>query len=107
MKSRSMLALAVFVPFTAFSVWVAARHSALGFLSLIPEGGWQTQVFVDLVIALAVASTVVHADARRRGINPWPWMLSMLALGSVGMLAYFVAREFLGRREEPAQAAPR
>lgn len=95
------------VPFTAFSVWVAAHHGALGFLSLLSEGGWQTQVFIDLVIALSVASTVVHSDARRRGINPWPWMLSMLALGSIGMLAYFVAREFLGAREETAQAVPR
>ena len=94
MKPRSLLALAVFVPFTAFSLYVAEKHGALGFLSLLTAGGWSTQVFLDLVISLTVASTVVHRDARVRGMNPWPWMLSMLALGSIGMLAYFVAREF-------------
>lgn len=102
MKPRSLLALAVFVPFTAFSLYVSAREGALGFLPLLTRGGWSTQVFLDLVIAMTVASSLVHRDARARGINPWPWMLSMFTLGSVGMLAYFVARDFLGDRRARA-----
>jgi hypothetical protein len=53
-------------------------------------------VFLDLVIALTVASTVVHRDARQRGISPWPWMVAMSMLGSIGMLTYFVYREIPG-----------
>lgn len=98
MHSRSRLALLVFVPFTAFSLWVSAQHGPLGFFDVLTGGGWSTQVFLDLVIAMSVAASVVYRDARRRGINPWPWIVSMYLLGSVGMLAYFSAREALGRR---------
>lgn len=105
MNPRSLLALVVFVPFTAFSLWVASRDGALGFIPVLTAGGWSTQVFLDLVIASGVASTVLHRDARARGINPWPWMLAMLSLGSIALLAYFVAREFIGRREVGAAEA--
>ncbi len=100
MKPRSLLALAVFVPFTVYSVWVSIEHGALGFIPVLSAGGWSTQVFLDLVIAMSVASTVVHRDARARGINPWPWTVAMFTLGSVGLLGYFVAREFIGQRTE-------
>ena len=100
MKPRSLLALAVFVPFTAYSVWVSIAHGPLGFIPVLSAGGWSTQVFLDLVIAMSVASTVVHRDARARGINPWPWTVAMFTLGSVGLLGYFVAREFIGQRTE-------
>ena len=102
MKPRSLLALAVFVPFTAFSLWVSWHDGALGFIPVLTAGGWSTQVFLDLVIAMCVASTVVHRDARSRGISPWPWMVAMFTVGSIGLLGYFVAREFIGRREPTA-----
>lgn len=61
---------------------------------------------LDLVIALTVASTVVRRDALKRGIAAWPWMIATAALGSIGMLGYFVYREIpgVGRREAPAAA---
>ncbi len=96
MRSRSMLALAVLVPFLAFSVWVSIGHGPLGFVDTALHGGWETQVFLDLVIAMVVASTVVRRDALKRGISPWPWMVSMALLGSIGMLGYFVYREIPG-----------
>lgn len=100
MRSRSWLALAVLVPFFAFSVLVSMRHGPLGFLDTAVHGGWETQVFLDLVIALTVASTVVRRDALKRGISPWPWMVSMALLGSIGMLGYFVYRELPGVSRE-------
>ena len=96
MRSRSMLALAVLVPFFAFSVWVSIGHGPLGFIDTALHGGWETQVVMDLFIALAVASTVVRRDALKRGITPWPWMVAMALLGSIGMLVYFVYREIPG-----------
>lgn len=100
MNSRARLALAVFVPFTAYSLWVSAQHGPLGFFAVLTGGGWSTQVFLDLVIAMSVLAGVVHRDAKERGINPWPWIVSMYLLGSVGLLAYFSARDSLGRRPE-------
>lgn len=102
MSPRSRLAMLVFVPFTAYSLWVSSAHGALGFLSVLTGGGWSTQVFLDLAIALTVAASVVYRDARRRELNPWPWIVSMYLLGSVGMLAYFSLRDLIARR--PADA---
>lgn len=106
MQSRSWLALAVLVPFFAFSGWVSMHHGPLGFIDVLLHGGWETQVFLDLAIALTVASTVVHRDARQRGLSPWPWMVAMALVGSIGMLGYFVYRELpgVGRREASATA---
>lgn len=98
MRSRtsSLLALLVLVPFFAFSVWVSMRHGPLGFIDTALHGGWETQVFLDLAIAMVVASTVVRRDARKRGITSWPWMIAMFTLGSIGLLGYFVYRELPG-----------
>jgi hypothetical protein len=91
-----MVALAVLVPFFAFSGWVSLRHGPLGFVDTALHGGWETQVFLDLVIAMTVASTVVRRDALKRGITVWPWMVAMLTVGSIGLLGYFVYRELPG-----------
>lgn len=106
MRSRtaSLLALVVLVPFFAFSVWVSLHHGWLGFLDTAVHGGWETQVFLDLVIAMTVASTVVRRDARQRGLAAWPWMLAMFTLGSIGLLGYFVYRELPGVGRAPAAA---
>jgi hypothetical protein len=104
MRSRngSLLALLVLVPFFAFSVWVSMHHGPLGFVDTALRGGWETQIFLDLVIAMAVASTVVRRDALQRGIAPWPWMVAMATLGSIGLLGYFVYRELPGVSRAPA-----
>ncbi len=40
-------------------------------------------------------------DAKRRGISPWPYFAVTLVAGSIGILAYLVARELRGL-ERPA-----
>ncbi|MEZ4406020.1 MAG: DUF2834 domain-containing protein [Polyangiales bacterium] len=104
-RSRSLLALAVLVPFFTFSVWVSLHHGWLGFIDTAIQGGWETQIFLDLVIALVVASTVVVRDARRRGLRAWPWLVATALLGSIGMLGYFVYRAVPGVGRAPAPEA--
>jgi hypothetical protein len=91
--SRLLAALAVFVPFTAFSVWVVLEEGFLGFVPAALDGRWGTQVFLDLCCALVLATFWLVPDARRRGINPWPFVLTCVPLGSIGALAYLVWRE--------------
>jgi hypothetical protein len=93
MQPRSRLALAVLVPFTAFSFWVIERAGPVGFVTLALREPWGAQVFLDLVIAITVASTVVARDARARGLRAWPWYIAMATLGSIGLLGYFVYRD--------------
>lgn len=65
---------------------------------IVPMFAWQLstvtgwQVMVDLVLMLGVAAVLIHNDARRLGIAPWPWIASLL-LGSPGALAYMIRRE--------------
>ena len=99
MNPRSAIALVVLVPFFGFSLWVADRAGPLGFLTLVAREPWGAQISLDLAIALTVASTVVVRDARARGLRAWPWLVSMTALGSIGLLGYFVYREVAPKRE--------
>lgn len=99
MQPRSRLALAVLVPFFAFSIWVVARAGVGGLIPILREP-WGLQVFLDLVIAMTVASTVVARDARARGLQAWPWYLAMALLGSIGLLGYFVYRDLAAPRGE-------
>lgn len=97
---KLLLALAVFLTFTIYSVLVAIEHGPLGFISVIVAGGWSTQVFLDLALALTGFLVLAGPDARRRGINLWPFIPVIMAVGSIGMLAYFVRRQLgeLGRK---------
>jgi len=99
MQPRSRLALAVLVPFTAFSFWVIAQSGVAGLFSVLREP-WGAQVFLDLAIAITVASTVVARDARDGGLRAWPWYIAMVTLGSIGLLGYFVYRELAAPRTQ-------
>lgn len=105
MQPRSRLALAVLVPFTAFSFWVIERAGLVGLVPVLREP-WGAQVFLDLVIAITVASTVVARDARARGLKAWPWYLAMGALGSIGLLGYFVYRDLAAPQGENGGREP-
>lgn len=38
------------------------------------------------------------ADARQRGLNPWPYVFITVVAGSFGPLAYLLRREWGARR---------
>jgi hypothetical protein len=54
---------------------------------------WGAQVLIDFVIAVAVALGWVIADARKRDLAYWPFVVLTLTLGSIGLLAYLIYRE--------------
>ncbi|MFV8749998.1 hypothetical protein ACNOYE_05580 [Nannocystaceae bacterium ST9] len=97
------LALVVLVAFTVYTVVVAVGHGPLGFLAVHEQGGWNLQVFLDLVLALLGFYVLAAPDAKRHGISHWPYFVASLLLGSIGMLAYFVHRELRSLRQ-PALA---
>lgn len=104
MPRRFALALAVFVPFTAFTIWVAVEDGPLGFLTLAREGGWGLQMVIDLLVYIGLASLWMVPDARRHGINPWPFVVASLGLASIGTLAYLIYRELhCSRRTQMSQ----
>jgi hypothetical protein len=54
-------------------------------------------MLLDLVIALSFAIGWMRADARRRGIAIWPYVIATVLLGSIGILAYCVRRGVIRR----------
>lgn len=94
---RLALVVAVFVAFTSWSLTVVFSSGLLGFITLAGQEPWAAQMLVDLAISLTVAWLWLGNDAKSRGISPWPYIVATAALGSIGVLAYLIHRELVGR----------
>jgi len=90
---KLVLPLVAFVAFTVYSVLVVLEHGLQDVIPMHMVGGWPTQVFLDLVLAILGFLALAVPDARRRGIDIRPFVVASLLLGSIGMLAYFVRRQ--------------
>ncbi len=93
---RLVSLIVLFVVFTGWSLSVVASQGFTGFLTLSAREPWAAQMLVDLTISLLVAWSWLRPDARARGINPWPYLLATLPLGSIAVLAYLIHREWVG-----------
>ncbi len=59
-------------------------------------GLWSMQVFIDLILALVIASVFIVRDAKVKGVNPWPYVVGCLFTGSISLLIYMVLHGFHG-----------
>lgn len=86
--NKRTLAIVILVPFLALTLFSVAQVGYIGLFEyqLQSPAGWQ--VLVDLVIALLLVLLWLVPAARRRGKNPWPWLVATLFLGSIGPLLY-------------------
>lgn len=50
------------------------------------------QIYIDLVIAVAVICAWIYRDARARGRSPWPWIVAAAIVGMFSPLVYLLAR---------------
>jgi hypothetical protein len=88
----------VFIVFSAYTLFVMAGHGVTGFLSLAAREPWALQVFIDLLVMLALFSLWIFRDAKERKLPGWPYMILTMVGGSMGALAYLVHREFAAWR---------
>lgn len=77
--------------FTSYVVW------EVGYLGIWQAGmgsigAWQ--VLLDLVIACLLIGGWMLKDSRQRGINPWPWLVATLFVGTIAPLLYLLVREY-------------
>jgi uncharacterized membrane protein SirB2 len=86
--ARTVFITIVFVVFSGYSLTVVDQHGFFAAFEIATLGGWSTQVFLDLCIALAFAAVWMRHDARQSGLRWWPFALASIALGSVAVLAY-------------------
>lgn len=97
MNKKQILAAVVLFDFAAFSAWVVVQYGYLGLFAQALANPATIQVLLDLVIALTLVMAWMWRDAQRHDINPLPFLILTLTLGSIGPLAYLVRR--LGRSE--------
>lgn len=82
--------LADFVALTAYAIY---QYGYVGFFTIATGNAVGIQLLTDLVIALSLFVTWMIPDARQRGITPFPYLVLILTLGSIGALAYMIRRQ--------------
>ena len=85
------------VDFCALTVYAIFTDGYFAFPGIAMEFAtssmWGAQIMADFMIALTIALGWVIADARKRDLPYWPFVLLTLTLGSIGPLAYLLHRE--------------
>lgn len=93
MNRDTLIALALLVDFVALQIYAFATAGLDGLVALFTEAGPFTWVaMADLLIMLILASVWMYRDARARGRSPTPWLVLTWTTGSIGPLAYVIAR---------------
>jgi len=90
----------VLIDFSAFSAWVMWEVGYFGIweAGMASPGSWQ--ILIDLIIAGGLICSWIVMDARKRGVNPWPWVATTFALGTLVPLTYLVWREYELRKKD-------
>ena len=99
---RLIALIAVFTVFSAYSAYVVATQGYTGFIDLALTEPWGMQMLGDIAILVGLCALWMVADARRKGISAWPYVVASALLGSVGVLAYLIHGELKALRRSPA-----
>jgi hypothetical protein len=103
--SARLLALVAVIG--AFGVLTARALLEVGYLGLFETSlaSWAgAQVLVDLAILALLGCLWMIGDGRARGVNPWPFVVATVFLGSFGVLFYLVRRELRAEASRPLAA---
>ena len=93
MNGKQMGLTLVLLAFLGLEAYAVYEHGVVGIFTAVLANTATTTAFVDLVIALGLASLWMGLDARDRGISVVPYLVLTLTLGSVGLLLYLIRRE--------------
>jgi hypothetical protein len=89
--------------FVAVNVFGFVQGGWEGFLELFTRASpWTVVLLTDLTIALTLTAIWLWRDARQRGIFPLPYVVLMVATGSIGTLLYLLRREMIEHKERAA-----
>ena len=92
------LAAAICALFLGWSVYTVMAEGPLGFWPNHTRDAWGNQVWFDLLIAVAIAWTLLLPRARAAGMRIWPWLALIAATGCIGLTAMFARLRFLEAR---------
>ena len=77
------------VPLALFTGWSVHSVVAEGPGGFWPEhvgAAWEVQIWMDLLLMACAAWWLAQPRLRATGSSPWPWLVLVLATGSIGML---------------------
>jgi hypothetical protein len=95
---RLFAAITALVLFTTYTLTVMLTDGFLGFITLAGREPWGMQLFLDLLLMLALFAIWAQHDAKARGLPRWPYVVLIMTGGSMGALAYLVHREWAARK---------
>lgn len=104
MSARLLLLIVVIALFGVLSALALMDVGYWGLFALQLQSWGGGQVLADLVILALLGCVWMVADGRTRRINPWPFVIATVLLGSFGVLAYLVLREVRSGAPQPATA---
>lgn len=96
---KKLLAAFVLFDFAAYTGYVIWQAGPVGFIQDAVVNLSSLQVLLDLAISMVFTLGWLVSDARKRGQNPWGYVVAAVFLGSLSPLTYLVLR-----RELPAQS---
>jgi uncharacterized membrane protein YqjE len=99
MTGRLIVLVTVLIGFSALTALALRDHGYWGIIQPHFQSWGGAQVFTDLVILALLACIWMVQDARRRGVNVWPYLAITLAAGSFGPLLYLAVREWKAKPE--------
>lgn len=88
MHWRRLLSIFLLIPFLALTGYALFDVGYIGIFDYLRHSSAGWQVLADLVIALLLLLTFLIPDAKRRGVNPWPWTIGTLLTGAIAPLLY-------------------
>ena len=90
--------LALLAGFAGWTALAALREGPLGFWPEHTRNLWGVQIWVDLLLAAAIALGALVPQARALGMRPLPWVALVLCTGSIGLLAMLARIQMLRAR---------
>jgi hypothetical protein len=73
--------------FLGWSLYTVAMEGPVGFWPNHTANAWSNQVWFDLLMAIGTAWALLLPRARAVGMRPLPWLVLIVASGSIGLLA--------------------
>ena len=98
--------MADFVCLTLYAMFTEGYFAFIGVaIDFAGSNIWGVQILTDFLVALTIALGWCVADARKRDLNYWPFVVLTITLGVIGPLAYLIHRERVEARASDTSAA--
>lgn len=85
--------------FLGFSLYAIASEGPFGFWLEHTRSAWGNQIWIDLLLALAVAWAALLPQLRQQHMRPTPWLILIILSGCVGMTAMVARLTYLQGRK--------